>query len=161
MKTLLVAVCGLQVEGKIPLIKFKRNYLRGYWGVPGGKFDEGEFLPQAAAREIKEELGIDVRYERFHGIVDELAIVDGETVRCVLFVNSVVATGSVSMERQDTDEGVIEWFSLEQIKGMEDEIVPSDYRIIHELLFGGESGYWRCQQTIENGVPTLDFFERQ
>lgn len=160
MKTMLVAVCGVEADGKLPLIKFKRNYLTGYWGLPGGKFDDGEFLPDTAVREIAEELGLAVSFEKFHGVVDELAVVDGETVRAVLFVVSAKPSAEPDFDRQENDEGIIEWFTPEEIAAKEPEVVPSDFRIIQDILLGGQTGYWKCQQTITGGKPVLDFFDR-
>lgn len=40
-----------------------------WWGTPGGGVDEGESLPQAAARELFEETGLRVPPERFDRIV--------------------------------------------------------------------------------------------
>jgi 8-oxo-dGTP pyrophosphatase MutT (NUDIX family) len=160
MKTLLVAVCVVEYEGKYALHTFKRNYLAGFRGIPGGKFDSTEHLPAAAGREIKEELGIEVHFETFHGIVDEFAVTDDGTVRCMLFICSATPSGQIETVRRETDEGIIEWFTREEIESRQSEVVPSDYRILQDLIFGGQMGYWKCQQTIKDGRPVLDYFER-
>lgn len=160
MKTLLVAVCVVEYHGKYALITFKRNYLTGYRGIPGGKFDESEFLPEAAVREIKEELGIEVRFMRYHGTVDELAVTGDETIRCVLSICSATPVDAVDTTRRETDEGVIEWFTRQELEAKEAEIVPSDFRVMQDLIFGGQTGYWKCQQRVTDDGPVLDFFER-
>lgn len=43
--------------------------LRGYWDVVGGFVEPGETADQAARREVREELGVDVRLERLLGIL--------------------------------------------------------------------------------------------
>lgn len=48
-------------EGKILLLKRSgTGWMDGHWGLPGGKVDHGESIKQAAIREAKEEVGIDI-----------------------------------------------------------------------------------------------------
>lgn len=163
MKTLLVAVCAVKYEDKFALVRFKRNYLKGYLGIPGGKFDEGEFVAEAAQREIKEELDIEVAFQQYHGLVDEIAYTDAEPVRCLLFVCSVAPQGKVDQDRRESEDGgieAIEWLTAEDLEAKRSEIVPSDYRILEDIVLGGQAGYWKCQQTMTDSGPVLDFFER-
>jgi len=41
---------------------------RGYWTLPGGYVELGESAEEAAVREAKEEVGLDVRVERLLGL---------------------------------------------------------------------------------------------
>lgn len=47
------------IDGKLVLIRRVRNG-REYWVIPGGGVEEGETVEDAARREAKEEIGIDV-----------------------------------------------------------------------------------------------------
>ncbi|MDD5206972.1 MAG: 8-oxo-dGTP diphosphatase MutT [Desulfobacterales bacterium] len=61
-----VAAGLIQRRGKILITKRPvGSHLAGYWEFPGGKKEEGETLPECLEREIREELGVDVRVERF------------------------------------------------------------------------------------------------
>lgn len=52
-------------DGKILLIRdagrYKREYLKGYWDIPGGRLDQGEIIDAALSREVMEEAGIDIK----------------------------------------------------------------------------------------------------
>jgi 8-oxo-dGTP pyrophosphatase MutT (NUDIX family) len=156
----MVAVCVVEHEGKYALHTFKRNYLAGFRGIPGGKFDQSEYLPEAAEREIREELDVAVTFRQYHGLVDEVVHNGDERFRCALFICSATPNGPVDTARRETDEGVIEWFTREEIESREAEVVPSDYRVLQDIIFGGQRGYWKCQQSIKDGRPVLDLFER-
>ena len=53
----------VEIDGKIALIKRVRNN-HEYYVFPGGGIEEGETPEEAAVREVKEELGIDIEIER-------------------------------------------------------------------------------------------------
>lgn len=164
MKTIPVAICLLQHEGRIPLIQFKRNYLTGFWGLPGGKFDDGEFLPEAAAREMGEELGLAVTFEAFHGVIDEIVVATEGSWRILLHACTVRPKDPADPllgQRRDTPEGTIDWFTPVEIMAAEESFVASDLRIIQALLAGELGGYYRCRQRISaDAKPALELFER-
>jgi len=63
MKLLLVVACALVDEDRRVLIAQRPpgKQLAGLWEFPGGKLDAGERPEAALIRELKEELGIDVK----------------------------------------------------------------------------------------------------
>lgn len=163
MKTMLVAVCAVRDGDRYAWVRFGRNYLKGYLGLPGGKFEEGEYLPEAAVREIKEELGIETVFRTFHGVVDEIVHTPDEHFRCLLFVCSLAPTGPIERGPESPDDGIaaIEWLTADELAERRAETVPSDIQVFRELIEAGQTGYWKCQQrTDAGGPPQLDFFDR-
>src|SRR3954467_13359096 len=75
-----VAVALLDADNRVLLAQRPEGkHLAGYWEFPGGKMEAGETPEAALTRELKEELGIDIResclaplsfvshsYEKFH-----------------------------------------------------------------------------------------------
>ncbi len=60
-----IVVAGAVIDGDKLLIAQRATpvELAGQWELPGGKVAEGESEPQALARELHEELGIDVEVD--------------------------------------------------------------------------------------------------
>jgi 8-oxo-dGTP diphosphatase len=63
---------AILVEGRILLFRRLRAPEAGHWGIPGGKIDLYETAPQAAEREISEELGIRVTADDLLCFVDQI-----------------------------------------------------------------------------------------
>ena len=58
------AVCVIENEGKYLFVKRAHTGMAdGFYMLPGGHVDEGESVLHATCRELKEELGIDVKEE--------------------------------------------------------------------------------------------------
>ena len=63
MHRLVAKVIILNGENKILMVKVKRGFFTGMWTLPGGYLDYGEHPRKGAAREVFEELGIEIKLE--------------------------------------------------------------------------------------------------
>ena len=59
------AVCFIIKDGHVLLIR--KTYLKSTWSLPGGNCEKNEAPAEAACREVKEEVGIDVSIEQYLG----------------------------------------------------------------------------------------------
>ena len=58
-------------EGRVILINRGHRPFKGDWCLPGGMVDEGETVEQAAIREVREEIGVDVHIDRMLGVFSD------------------------------------------------------------------------------------------
>jgi len=102
-------------EGKILLVKRAKEPNKGLWIIPGGLLELGESLEEAVAREVKEELGIDVRVESFLGIASEIVLDEKGTIKYhYVLIDFVVAPlqTEIILNEEAEDYG---WFSPEMV----------------------------------------------
>ena len=72
--------------GRILLVRRNHEPALGRWSFPSGYVDAGEVVEQAAAREVREEAGVEVRIDRLLGVYSE----PGEAVIFVAYAGEVV-----------------------------------------------------------------------
>jgi len=65
-------------DDKVLLMKRKGPHGQGTWSTPGGHLDFGETLEGCAARETKEEVGLDVFDVRFRTITNDIFETEGK-----------------------------------------------------------------------------------
>lgn len=86
------AICVVErPDGQILLVR--QSYRRGGWGFPGGLMRRGEEPADAARRELKEELGIDVELVGL-----PVVVIDSPMRRIDVIFNARLAEGSAQPE---------------------------------------------------------------
>src|SRR3989344_3004896 len=135
MKILLGAMGALVHDNKILLLKRAKPPFVGLWSLPGGKLDFGEQIEECAAREFREETGIDAEFRGIRGIVSEFLYHEGKIDgHFLMFICNVKAKGSVEFKR--SGEGELKWFDINKIEEHKDEIVGSDIKMIRQMVLG-------------------------
>ena len=120
-------VCGVAVkEGKLFLARRRpeKSY-GGFWELPGGKVEPLETLEAALARELSEELGIDVRIGEF--------IASGEDHSSDLIIS--LHGYQIHMEsepRKSSDHDLMRWFSADEVKDL--QVPPADVPILEAVF---------------------------
>ena len=114
----LVAGGLLERDGRFLLVNAKTGVPKGLWNIPAGRVDENETMDKAAVREVKEETGFDVRVQGIAGVYHRLKNrnVAGNMIR----VNFRMEAVGGKLEPPEDEIAEARWFSLEEIKEMDD-----------------------------------------
>lgn len=104
--------CGavLISQGRLLLVHRKRDPESSHWGLPGGKVEAFETLPEAVTREIEEETGIQIKRLHLLCIVDQIAA-DHSAHWVAPVYQAQEFEGEPTVKEPDTLAGV-EWFAL-------------------------------------------------
>jgi ADP-ribose pyrophosphatase YjhB (NUDIX family) len=118
----ITAVVAITRDDKILLIK-RDDF--AVWSLPGGSVENGESLPEAAIREVKEETGLEVELKALIGIYSRLGVLPDDYA--VLF-SGVQAGGEIRTQPGETIEA--RYFGFDHLP---DEIVPWYRRRIQDV----------------------------
>lgn len=95
-------------EGRVLLVLRANEPSRGVWSVPGGRIEAGESARDAAAREVREETGLDVE-------VGEL-LLTAELGPYVVADYAAVVTGGTLVAGDDALDA--RWFSAAELAAL-------------------------------------------
>ncbi|MBI4152054.1 NUDIX hydrolase [Candidatus Woesearchaeota archaeon] len=139
---LAVAIAALIHNEKILLIKRVKGSYIGFWGLPGGKIEKNEHVSDAAIREIKEETGIPCQFKEHLGLVSEHLTEKKEVVQH--FLLHLCRLHPQTAQFVESNEGALAWFELKELPQHQDEIIPSDYAIIENMVLRKGKNYYNC-----------------
>ena len=117
---------------KIFLMKRKKRPYKGYLGLIGGKIKLEDSIPEASLREVKEETNLDCEFKQINAVLHERVREDGEYKHAFVLFLCTVEPRSFKDNSYDTEEGMVKWFDVDKLE--KDEIIPSDYYMIKNLL---------------------------
>jgi 8-oxo-dGTP diphosphatase len=120
-----VVAAIIRKDGKILITRRRPNaHLAGLWEFPGGKVEAGESLYAALAREIREEVGLEIR------IMDEFLLVDHDyptkSVR-LHFFNCVPLSGVA----RPLDVAELQWVNPQDLANY--AFPPADTELLAKL----------------------------
>ena len=101
-------------DNKVLLMKRKGPHGQGTWCTPGGHLDFGETLEGCAAREAKEEVGVDVVDIRFRAVTNDIFEETGKHYITVWLEGTPVGEPSIAAEREVEEIGWFAWDALPQ-----------------------------------------------
>jgi len=124
--------CGaLIVNDKNETLLLKRTLKArnsaGFWAEPGGGVEVGEKVEDALKREIKEELGVEIKIIKFLGFTE--GIVDNQHWISLNYLAKIVSGEINNLEPEKHAE--VKWFSLD---GLPEKLVQNTIDAINEYL---------------------------
>ncbi|MDD4556279.1 MAG: (deoxy)nucleoside triphosphate pyrophosphohydrolase [Alphaproteobacteria bacterium] len=132
MKNIEVAAGIICNHGKILIAqRRKKSNFELLWEFPGGKRERGESLQECLAREIMEELGLQIEVGKF--FQDVICTYENVTIKLSMFFAKPLAEMPLLLNAHEQAK----WVSLDELTTY--DLVPADKTILDELLMHFQS----------------------
>ncbi|WP_408956258.1 8-oxo-dGTP diphosphatase MutT [Natroniella sp. ANB-PHB2] len=102
----------------------KPQELAGMWEFPGGKIEEGESPKESLIREIKEELGVEIKITRF--ITESIYQYNFGKVRIFAYL-AELSSGEIEVK----EHNAASWVDLAELNNY--QFVPADVEIVDQI----------------------------
>lgn len=101
-------------DNQVLLMKRKGSHGQGTWSTPGGHLDFGETPEGCAAREAKEEVGLDVVDIRFRAVTNDLFETTAKHYITIWMEGKSTGEPFIAAEEEVDEIGWFAWDSLPQ-----------------------------------------------
>jgi 8-oxo-dGTP diphosphatase len=138
----LVGVGAVVVDkGRVLLVRRGSEPLKGHWTLPGGLLEVGETLTAGAAREVKEETGLDVEAIELVEMLDRIHR-EGERVRYHYVIADYLCRVTGGELRAASDADAVRW--VERAEWNSHSALALDPITVRVM----EKGWQRAQQRM-------------
>jgi 8-oxo-dGTP diphosphatase len=132
MPDIRLAGCVIQDEHGRVLLLHRNTPRRQQWEIPGGKLNFGEDPRTTAARELREEMGIEVNLERDLGT--RSFVEDGHTMIYTWYLATIASGIPRPLERDTHDRCA--FLDITNLGGMAHELSPNTKNLVDEIASG-------------------------
>jgi ADP-ribose pyrophosphatase YjhB (NUDIX family) len=143
--------------GCLLLIRRTKPPYTGQWALPGGAWEFGESLAEAAAREVREETGLEARFLGLRAVLNERLSPGSPTApggHFIGFACDLLAEGTVV----SSDEGEVRWFAPAEVESLarDAHIAATDHALLTRVP-PGAGVYVEAELTVthDGGVEVI------
>ena len=119
-------------NGQVLLVRRAHPPNAGQWSIPGGSVELGETLAQAAAREVREECGIEVQAGPVLATCDLILRDEQDRIRYHYVLLDIAAHYLSGSPVAATDALATRWASEEDLEHL--DIIPRLLPVLHNAL---------------------------
>ena len=120
-------------DDRVLLVQRGKDPGRGLWALPGGMVDLGETSREAAAREAREETGLEVEVGDVCWVADALVRDESGRIKYHNVIVDFLATAPTGEPRCADDAMAVRWVSADEVESL--PLSVSMYPLL-EKLFG-------------------------
>jgi 8-oxo-dGTP diphosphatase len=131
IKTSVVA-CIIDDRERVLLTRRCIEPFCGQWVMPGGKVDHGEPLLEALHREVREEVGLEVRIDGLLDVYEHIAIGDKNDHYVILYYRAHPLTLDLMPNNQEVTEA--DWASADDLAKY--DMTPGTVHILAQIYPG-------------------------
>jgi 8-oxo-dGTP diphosphatase len=131
IKTSVVA-CIIDEQERVLLTRRCIHPFCGQWVMPGGKIDLGEAILEALHREVREEVGIEVRVEGLIDVFEHLSVGAGNDHFVILYYRAAPLSSELRPNGVECTEAV--WIDKERLPTF--DLTPGTRHILAKVFPG-------------------------
>lgn len=119
-------------EDKVLLVQRGREPGAGTWAFPGGRLELGETLAEAAAREAREETGLEIEPGEVAAVAEFIDRDEEGNVRWHYVIVDLLAIPVGGTLRPGDDSLDVRWAGLDEAEAL--RLAPRMARVLHKVL---------------------------